>query len=37
MRCKPKTAQMYTLTVGKHLLPAFDKIPALALDHASAC
>ena len=34
VRCKPKTAEMYALIVDKHLLPAFGKVPALALDHA---
>ena len=34
VRCKPKTISMYTLIVDKHLLPAFGKVPALALDHA---
>ncbi len=34
VRCKPKTAEMYALIVDRHLLPAFGKVPALALDHA---
>ena len=34
VRCKPNTVSMYTLVVNRHLLPAFGKIPALALDHA---
>ncbi len=34
VRCKPKTVEMYALIVRKHLLPAFGKVPAPALDHA---
>ena len=34
VRCKPKTAATYRLTVYKHLLPALGKTPALAVDHA---
>ncbi len=33
VRCKPTTAEMYALIVNKHLLPAFGKVPVLALDH----
>ena len=35
VRCKPNTVRMYTLIVDVHLLPAFGKVPALALDHAT--
>ena len=31
LRCKPKTAEKYRLFIGKHILPAFGKRPALAI------
>ena len=34
VRCKPTTAAMYRLIVGKHLLPTLGKTPVLAVDHA---
>ena len=34
VRCKPKTVEMYVLIVNRHLLPALDKTPALAVDLA---
>ncbi len=33
VRCKPRTVEMYTLIVRKHLLPALGRVPALAVDH----
>ena len=33
VRCKPKTAETYRLVIGKHILPAFGKRPALAVGH----
>ncbi len=33
VRCKPRTVEMYTLIVRKHLLPALGRAPALAVDH----
>ena len=33
VRCKPKTAETYRLVIGKHILPAFGKPPALAVGH----
>ena len=33
-RCKPKTAANYRYTVGKHILPALGRKPALAVGHA---
>ena len=34
VRCKPKTESTYRLMVGKHILPALGKMPALAVEHA---
>ena len=34
MHCKPKTAEGYRQTVHKHIVPAFGKMPALAVEHA---
>ena len=34
VRCKPKTAETCRQAVGKHILPALGKMPALAVDHA---
>ena len=34
VRCKPKTAETCRQVVGKHILPALGKMPALAVDHA---
>ena len=33
VRCKPKTAETYRLVIGKHILPALGKRPALAVGH----
>ena len=33
VRCKPKTEETYRLVIGKHILPAFGKRPALAVGH----
>ena len=33
-RCKPATAAAYRFAIGKHILPAFGKLSALALDRA---
>ena len=33
-RCKPATAAAYRFTIGKHILPAFGTLSALALDRA---
>ena len=33
MRCKPKTEAKYRLVVGKHILPALGKRPALGVGH----
>ena len=33
VRCKPKTEETYRQTIGKHILPAFGKRPALAVGH----
>ena len=33
VRCKPKTAKDCRLVVGKHILPALGKMPALAVGH----
>ena len=32
-RCKPSTAETCRLTVAKHILPAFGRKPALAVEH----
>ena len=34
VRCKPKTAEDYRQTVGKHIVPALGRMPALAVEHA---
>ena len=34
VRCKPKTEESYRLVVGKHIVPALGRMPALAVDHA---
>ena len=36
VRCKPKTAETYRLVIGKHILPALCKRPALAVGHKEA-
>ena len=33
VRCKPKTAESYRLVVGKHIVPALGRRPALAVGH----
>ena len=33
-RCKPATAAAYRFAIGKHILPAFGKLSALAVDRA---
>ena len=33
-RCKPNTAEIYRLVIGKHILPAPGKMPALAVEYA---
>ena len=33
-RCKPATAAAYRFAIEKHILPAFGKLPALAVDRA---
>ena len=34
VRCKPKTVEMYNQVVRKHILPAFGRMPALAVERA---
>ena len=34
VRCKPRTAYTYRLTVEKHIVPALGRMPALAIGHA---
>ena len=34
VRCKPRTADSYRQVVGKHIVPALGRMPALAVDHA---
>ena len=34
VRCKPRTAYTYRLTVEKHIVPALGRMPALAVGHA---
>ena len=34
VRCKPRTEELYRHVIGKHILPAFGKMPALAVKTA---
>ena len=34
VRCKPRTEELYRHVIGKHILPAFGKTPALAVKSA---